>query len=135
MAASRLLMDTASAALAKAASATLLRQRAIITNVVNAQTPGYQPLRVEFEAALEAAIRREKSDAGFGRGEDAGAGIDGAITLVRREIAPPHRWDQNGVNLEEEVVALAEATIQHEAVIRLLSGKFRMLEIVLSSRG
>jgi len=46
----------------------------------------------------------------------------------------PRRWDGNGVNVEQEMVALAEAALQHEAVVRLLSHKLRMLQLAISGR-
>jgi flagellar basal-body rod protein FlgB len=128
-------LDTTAAVLAKAASATLLRQEVISANIANAETPGYQPMKVEFEDALFAALREEKRRVAEGMGGDPSNAVENVEPRVTVSVPRNTRWDANGVNAEEEMAALAEATLQHEAVVRLLAQKFRMLQIAINGAG
>lgn len=130
MGAERLLLDRTMAALSKAASATFLRQQVIAANIANLETPGYRARDVKFEDALAAAIEAEKR--GFSAAQRR------PIDLVKPRIcprpSPALRWDGNNVSPERELVALARSALQHHAVVRLLSRKFRMLQIAITGR-
>lgn len=132
MASDRLILDRTASALAKAASCIMARQRAIVANIVNADTPGYRPARVEFEEALEAALKAEKR---AGRGWRRRPVIASVTPRIYADPSVQSRLDGNGVNLEREVAKLIEASVQHEAVVRLLAHKLRLLEIAISDTG
>ncbi|MCD6351860.1 MAG: flagellar basal body rod protein FlgB [Armatimonadetes bacterium] len=127
------LTDLTTRVLAKAASGLWLRQQAINANLANSQTPGYQPLQVDFEQALHAALSRDRTRF-ICQGPSAQAAVEKVTPRVKIEPGARRRWDGNAVNVEHEIVALAETTLQHEAVLRLLAHKLRMVEIAINGR-
>jgi flagellar basal-body rod protein FlgB len=129
----RLLLDTTAAALAKAAAATYLREQVIAANLAHAETPGYQAWRVDFEQALAAALQAaQRSEARPSANQS--AAIEDVQPVIRPSAAPPRRWDGNNVNPEEELAALVESALQHQALVRLLAYKLRMLHLAISNR-
>lgn len=56
------IMDQASLVLKKSLDLRLRNQQIIAGNVANAQTPGYQAQRFEFESALQQAVTGEGHD-------------------------------------------------------------------------
>ncbi|MBC7286521.1 MAG: flagellar basal body rod protein FlgB [Armatimonadetes bacterium] len=121
-------LDRTAAALLKAAEGTLMRQEVIAANLANAETPGYRAVEVDFEKALAKALESRRTRQGGA--ED----ILRAPVWVRLRPAPRLRWDENNVNAEQEIVDLAEAAAQHDAVVRLLARKLRMLHLAISGR-
>lgn len=125
----RYLSDPTTAALEKALQGQALRQRAVANNIANVDTPGYSPQRVRFESELQAALAADP--------EDAIETTDRIGRLQpqeqREEISL--RRDGNGVDIEREMVELAESSLQHRVLVRLLSKKLQMLKNVATEGG
>jgi flagellar basal-body rod protein FlgB len=126
----RYINDTTTAALEKALQGQALRQRAVANNIANVDTPGYRPQRVEFEAQLQAALARETDD-----DPAAAAAIDQVTPSEETPVAAPLRRDGNAVDIEHEMVALAESGLNHQVLVRLLSKKMQMLKSVATEGG
>ena len=129
MGAERLLLDRTMAALSKAASATFLRQQVIAANIANLETPGYKARYVQFEQALAAALDAERRGCGVRRRL-----VELVQPRIRPRPSPALRWDGNNVSPERELVALAQSALQHNAIIRMLAHKFKMLKIAITGR-
>lgn len=75
----------------------------------------------------------------FAAGDDSLAGasvpddspLDDVHPTVVADPTPPLRWDGNNVDAEQQLVALAQSSLQHEAVVRLLAQKFAMLKMAI----
>lgn len=81
----------------------LARQSVLAANVANADTPGYRPADLEFDAALAGAERRlARTDA---RHLGAGAGGVSEYRLQRADGAA--RLDGNGVDLDRALIELS----------------------------
>lgn len=119
--------ETSTAAVEKAMQSLSVRMQAIADNIANAETPGYRPREVEFEAALREAIDREEGEMGRPGSmrvvEETGA-------QVRRAAVPP-ALDVT-VQIEKEMTDLARTTGHHEALARVLGKQFRMLRSAIS---
>ncbi|MEJ2200984.1 MAG: flagellar basal body rod protein FlgB [Desulfuromonadaceae bacterium] len=108
-------------------------QQVIAANIANADTPGYTPSRLEFEARLQQALTtnavqfKTTHPAHFPVGA---AGLDSVTAQVIRTPAPSPIGDGNGVDLEQEMVALAENQILYETATQLVSKKLGMLKYV-----
>ena len=97
-----------------------LRQRAIANNIANLETPGYRRIDVKFQGLLAKALASS-----------------GEIDL--REVLPeifqpkqtPVKSNGNDVNLETEVGQMVKNTLRHKAYIRLLSKKYRQIELAM----
>lgn len=121
----RYLTDNTTAALGKALDGQALRQRVVAHNLANVDTPGFRPSRVSFEDQLRHAL------AATADGHPAASAV---IDALRPQAAaapgPALRRDGNAVDLECELVELAESTTSYHALIRLLSRKLQMLKAV-----
>lgn len=123
--------DLTMLALRKALDGAQARQWAVATNLANAETPGYRPCRVEFEAQLRAALRQQDS-----LNDETNRAAVAAVTPTRHQYAGPAlRRDGNAVDLETELQELAESGLQFQAVTRLLARKLAMLRSVATEGG
>ena len=125
----RYLSDPTTAALEKALQGQALRQRAVANNIANVDTPGYSPQRVRFESELQAALAADP--------EDAIETTDriGRLQPQEQREGISLRRDGNGVDIEREMVELAESSLQHRVLVRLLSKKLQMLKNVATEGG
>lgn len=121
----RYINDTTTAALEKALEGQTLRQKAVANNIANVDTPNYRPQRVDFEQQLQAALAA---------GSDDEPAVTEAVDRVRPEgfadAGPAMRRDGSGVDIEREMVDLADTALQQHALVRLLSKKLQMLRSV-----
>ena len=118
--------ETSIAATEKAISGLGTRMQAVAANIANAETPGYRPREVEFEAALREAIDREHSS----RAPSTSRPIDSASVQVRRQAVAPGA--DITIQLETQMTELARINGHHEALTRVLGKHFRMLRSVIS---
>ena len=122
--------DNTISALSKALQGQALRQRTIANNLANVDTPGYKPQRVDFEAQLRHALASA---------EDGNPASSAVIDALRPQATTPPspalRRDGNAVDLETEMVELAESSTHYDALLRLLSKKLQMLKSVATEGG
>jgi flagellar basal-body rod protein FlgB len=91
-----------------ALDAAQMRQQAIAHNIANANTPGFVPVRVDFEARLQGlrTALREGGSAAQGL-------LQGAAPAMVADTARP-------VALDLETAAMAENTVRYEALLKAL---------------
>ncbi|WP_050465670.1 flagellar basal body rod protein FlgB [Herbaspirillum autotrophicum] len=112
-------------ALGLALDAASLRQQVIAANIANANTIGYLPQHLSFGGQMEqvqAEIR------------DAGSLSAGSLTALRPTLALS--LDSQGlpakVRLDEEMAAMAQNTVQYQALIKGLNRHFSILATAAS---
>lgn len=109
------------AALGLALDAASMRQQAIAANIANARTEGYVPVQVSFDDQLDDARRSLASDGALDPSTLAGV-------APRLEAVPGVRVDLAGqVRLDDEVAALAQNTVQYQALVKGLSKHYAIL--------
>ena len=99
-----------------------LRQTAISNNIANLETPGYRRVDVKFEEFLTQCLK-------------SGNKVD------LRKIMPkfyhpeqtPVKENGNDVNYEAEVGQMIKNTIRHKALVRLLSKKYKQIELAIGA--
>ena len=119
----RVVSDLTSAVLEQALTGEATRQRVTADNLANVDTPGYRPRQVIFEDELRSALRT----AGDGNAAERVA------RAQPRSVSAgglPLRRDGNAVDVETEMVHLAESELHYSALIKLLSRKLSMLKAV-----
>lgn len=133
------LFDKTTRALGAAVNLRQIRNNVIASNIANAETPGYQAKKVDFEEALARAIDLE----GLGRLE----GLQpehfpvgrGALSRVKADIYenPDVQVsnDGNTVDLHREMSALAENSIMYKAAIQLINKKMAALKYAVTEGG
>ena len=110
-------------ALSLALDAASLRQQAIAANIANAGTPGYSPLKVDFESQLETARR----------GLQTNGSVDSfALSQVRPVMFAESAQEPEAVRLDTEMAALAENSVQYQALLKGLSRQFSILSAAVS---
>lgn len=133
------LFDKTTRALGAAVNMRQLRNNVISSNIANAETPGYQAKKVDFEEALARALDLE--DFGKLRGSEAEhypAG-PGSLSRVRADVYENPDADINNdgntVNIEREMTALAENSIMYKAAIQLINKKMAALKYAATDGG
>jgi len=113
------------AALGLALDVASQRQQVIAANIANANTVGYVPQRLSFEDQLD-DVRR---------GLQAGKSLD-AYALATMQPHLTSVVDANGqaekVQLDEEVAALSQNSVQYQALIKGLNRHMSILNIAVT---
>jgi len=128
-------LDSTSRLLGKVLDLRATNQQVIASNVANSDTPGYGPLSFEFEEQL-----RKASSAESLRPVPQQKGhftiIPASVEQVEGELtSSPDRTgigDQNGVNLDAEMLKLSENQILYEAALTMLNKKLALLKYTAS---
>ena len=95
--------------------ATELRSRTIANNIANINTPNYKRRYVSFEESLKNEINNAKIE-------------------VKVDKDSKVREDGNNVDLENEKVNQAAASLQYNALVSLTNTKLAMTKSVISGR-
>ena len=106
-----------SSLLLKALDAASLRHAVLAQNIANATTPGYQPLRVNFEEQLAMA----RSDV-LDRANDAGARR--AVESLRPGIEASPAVNTNGdgiIKLDAEIAKMMQNAVYYQSLLTAMS--------------
>jgi flagellar basal-body rod protein FlgB len=124
----RYLSDVTSSALERALGGEAARQRATANNLANVNTPGYRPRQVVFEDQLREAVGQHTPG-------DTTERVDRVKPLAVADGSGPLRGDGNGVDLEAEMVRMAESELHYSALLKLMGKKLGMLKSVVNEGG
>ena len=112
------------------------KQQVIASNIANAETPGYSPAKFEFDEELKMAVdsqsgltltRSHQNHLPVGQGDlDT---IQGRITITPDQTGI---GDENGVKVDDEMLALSENQILYEAAAQLLKKKMTMMSYAIT---
>jgi flagellar basal-body rod protein FlgB len=122
----QILFDRTSQLLDQMIQGTALRHRVLAANLANAETPGYQAQEVTFSNVLDEAQRRGPADAAPTPAIKATAGND-VETAARR--------DGNTVDLDRQMVKLAQNTQWHNAMLQILASRLATMKTAIRDRG
>lgn len=114
------------------------RHNVISSNIANAETPGYQAKKLDFEDALSRALDFEDAAPGASEPGHFATG-PGAISRVKADIYENPdvsvNNDGNSVDLEREMSSLAENSIMYKAAIQLINKKMAQLKYAATDGG
>lgn len=120
-----ILFDATNGLLADMISATAVRHRVLAANLANVETPGYEAQEATFSTALAEAQGR-------------GPGGNDAATRVGVTVGPdteaPARRDGNNVDLDRQMVRLAQNTTWHAGLIQILTNRMGTLKLAMRDR-
>lgn len=115
------------------------RQRVISNNLANVDTPGFKASDVEFEQELQRAIAQDGAQSASSQLAPVSyrpgqIPIEGdtpsAIDSVRPQLVRPDntetRLDGNNVDIDKEMVQLAETTISYNSLVQLMAARVAM---------
>lgn len=115
--------------LERAAGFQWAKQRAILDNISNAETPNYKAKYVTFEEALRASIR-SAAQGGVVPGAMRSA-ISSTSPVVHTATEESTRMDDNGVNVAEQSMELIRNAYQVQHVYRAISSDMSRLLIAI----
>ena len=132
------LFDTTIQTLDKALELRSQKLQVISSNIANAETPGYAPMRMDFEKSLQEAVsgpesgqvRTHQNHMPAAGGKD----LSDFRASFYRDYDRSGIGDRNKVSIEQEMVDLSENQIRYEAAIQMLNKKFSMLKLVIQER-
>jgi flagellar basal-body rod protein FlgB len=106
------------------------RQAAIADNISNADTPGYKRKTVPFEAALARAVNESISPV-TGAASNT---VHAFHPSVVRETSTSVRADGNGVDMEREMVQLADNTLHYQTLTQFVQQFFQGLKSAIKGQ-
>jgi len=111
-------------------------QQVISSNIANADTPGYAPASLQFEKDIEQALAGQKNNLSTTSPHPAHLpvgrrSLDEITGRVIRTPAPAAIGDGNGVQVDREMIGLAENQILYEAATQMLNKKLGLLKYVI----
>lgn len=98
-----------------------LRHQALASNIANAQTPGYTPLKVSFESELGRARER------LAAGEDPGTVLADALPQMTEEEA-----GAGALPVDMQVAQLAQNVVQYQALLKGWSKRTAILSAAIN---
>jgi len=103
-----------------------LRQQAISSNIANVNTPGFQ--RLDVSNSFEAAFKSALSDIAGGNQP----GSMPAATITTAAVQGPARPDGNTVQIESEMLGLAQNSAKYEFASTMLANNFHGIKTAIS---
>lgn len=124
--------------LEKGLTAVTKRGEVIANNIANVDTPGFKAETVEFETHLQRELERESGDVFISKKTRAGH-IDfdqdsGEWLSVTRQEDTAMRMDENNVDIDAEMAAQADNTIEYYTLVRKISEQLGRLSIAVEGR-
>lgn len=110
-------------------------QHVIATNIANADTPGYARAKFEFEEELQQVIQNKKGTLVTTHQKHIPIGppsLDSITGTVHHIKDQTGIGDQNGVSVDQEMIALSENELLYETAAQLLKKKLTMLNYAIS---
>jgi len=100
--------------------------QAIAANIANVDTPEYRAVHLDFESGLRRALA---SSVNSGGGSESFAKVEAQVI---RKSDPSDIGDHNSVNLDEEMISLAENQMLYDAATQMISKKLAGLRYAIS---
>jgi len=120
--------------LSKSLDIAALKQKIAASNLANIDTPGYRAKTLDFKAALKrAASNSSYSDFGLDKTNSMHytENSEGTSLSVGEDSETIPKNDGNNVNLDKEMMDLAEANAVFKVSSRFLINKIRMIKYTL----
>lgn len=111
-----------------------MRQRAVANNVANVDTPNFKSTEVRFEDQLQRAMQQGsagelvRTDA---RHLDVGGGTEFAPEVLTLDDTTL-RNDGNNVDIDREMVQLADTQIRYNTAIQMVSQRYGLLQTIIN---
>lgn len=122
-------MDNSIRILEKLIYATKIRHKVYASNIANVDTPHYKTKDVDFKELMNSEIKELAST----HPRHIKLASEGETVRVISKNNPS--WDdKNNVELDMEVAKMTENALLHEAGVRLLSTKMRMIRNAIRGR-
>lgn len=123
--------------LKKGMEASWLRNEVISNNIANVDTVGFKASSVEFENIIASALGTGGSKVEMTVSDERhisgkASSIDDVEPVVVTDDSSSVRYDENNVNIESEMVALAKNSIEYYALVSKVNSEFRKLDMAIN---
>ncbi len=112
------------------------RHRAIANNVANVDTPGFKGKEVPFERQLQLALDRRQPVTLVRTDPQHLTAFGSRGSEMAPEVVSTHnstlRNDGNNVDIDREMVKLADTTIKYNAISHLMSTRLSLLRSIIN---
>ena len=112
------------------------RQRTIADNVANVDTPEFKASRVSFEMALKQEIGSVEQPLRMSKVENAVAGLGDAPAEIKPTVTLEsdlgRRNDGNNVDVDREMLELADTNVRFNALVQVMSSKMANLRYAIN---
>jgi flagellar basal-body rod protein FlgB len=108
-----------------------LRQQAISSNIANVNTPGYQ--RMDVSPAFQNAYSEALSH--LSEGETVDLDDMPEQTISTAAVQGPARPDGNTVQIEQEMVGMAQNSARYEFAAQMLASNYHGIKYAISGQG
>jgi len=109
----------------------------IASNLANYETPGYKPVRVDFETSMMRALKEVRNDKNRDADNDTHpitrTNPINTVMSVLREGGQNGSLDENAVSIEREIAQLEENTLLYSITAQLLAQRFRGIKTILEN--
>lgn len=112
----------------------MMRQRLLVENVANVETPFYQRKDLDFESILQQEYQDSSSRRLKLRRTSAihlENGVGKRASLMGKEEEVVVRQDGSGVDIEKEMTTVLQNALYYQALTRMVSGKLDNLRIAV----
>jgi flagellar basal-body rod protein FlgB len=112
----------------------LQRQNVVMSNVANVKTPGYKPLKVEFEEQLQAALNTDARGKLSRTNEHHMPGAFDPNSFGpewEKAFKPRVVHGEDRVNLDKEMVIMAKNTLQYNTMTTVIKNNFEGLRTII----
>ncbi len=118
--------DSTGIVLEKAIEGSYLRHKAILNNIANVNTPNYKRVDVDFKSSLNSAVKNLDS------GQYAGNENNLNSPKISESNDPTTRLDGNNVDIDKEMTALAQNSLEYNTYMTLISKKMKVLKNIIT---
>jgi flagellar basal-body rod protein FlgB len=110
------------------------KEKVIASNIANSETPGYAPSRFQFEEELQQAVNKGSFSLKTTHASHipvAPRDLEGVSGRIVKDRDATGIGDQNGVSLDQEMLALAENELLYETAAQLLGKKLTLRKYII----
>lgn len=110
------------------------RHKAIVNNIANVDTPGYQRIEVSFENELKKAIRRMGDTSLTGDSVDDEGGFSRmtrVVPMVSLDTSQPLRADGSNVSIDREMASLSKNAGKMNALTEIMIRNYRDIKTAI----
>ncbi|WP_457639044.1 flagellar basal body rod protein FlgB [Persephonella sp.] len=111
------------------ASFFLQRTKVIQGNIANADTPFYRPVDIKFEKIFTQQVKLKKTNP-----KHIDPFPEVQVKIEKFEVKNHVGYDQNRVNVEEELAKLAESSIMYKTLLESMKKEMAKLKYAISGR-
>ncbi|MGB6408857.1 MAG: flagellar basal body rod protein FlgB [Planococcus donghaensis] len=121
-------------AMEQALSASTLKQRVHSANIANVDTPNYKSKKVDFQAALDTAMNKQKLSSYKTDNRHLSFSNESSIGTTRVLTNNSTQYNNNGnnVDMDVEMAELAKNQLWYNAVTERVNGKLNSLSSVIN---